>query len=68
LIFHKFLVGLSFVDLLFALIVALRRYKQMAASQKNGDVCVAIARTRLHDPPHENSVGGQAQKEQINAG
>jgi len=37
------LVGLSFVELLFALIVALRRYKQMAASQKNGDVCVAIA-------------------------
>jgi hypothetical protein len=37
------LVGLSVVELLFALIVALRRYKQMAASQKNGDVCVAIA-------------------------
>jgi hypothetical protein len=48
----RFLFGLSFVDLLFALIVALRRYKQMAVSQKCGDIFLPPPRNQCHTPAH----------------
>jgi len=38
-----FCLAFHLLILLFALNLALRRYKQMTASQKCGDVCVAIA-------------------------
>jgi hypothetical protein len=41
--FHNFVLAFRLVELRFAHTIADRRYKPMATSQKNGDVCVAIA-------------------------
>jgi hypothetical protein len=54
--FHNFCLAFHFVDLVFALIVAPRRYKQMATSQKSGDILRAtFVRSVLHDAAHENA-------------
>jgi hypothetical protein len=48
---------LATVDLLLALIVALRRYKQMAASQKCGDIFLPFLRNRCYTT-HQRKFGG----------